>query len=42
MTQAVPEYCDAPIPDAPADAKTWDGVADKFATHFSANPGSGD
>jgi ferredoxin len=28
--------------DAPADAKEWDGIADKFDKHFSAEPGSGD
>ena len=26
----------------PADAKQWEGVANKFEEHFSANPGSGD
>ena len=26
----------------PADAKQWEGVANKFDGHFSANPGSGD
>jgi ferredoxin len=25
--------------DAPDDAKTWDGVPDKFAKFFSSNPG---
>jgi ferredoxin len=24
--------------EAPADAKEWDGVANKFKDHFSANP----
>ncbi len=24
--------------DAPSDADSWKGVADKFAKHFSANP----
>ena len=28
--------------DAPADAKTFDGVADKLEQYFSANPGQGD
>ncbi|WP_163363854.1 DUF3470 domain-containing protein, partial [Enterobacter cloacae] len=28
--------------DAPADAKTWDGVAGKLEAHFSPNPGTGD
>jgi len=27
--------------EPPADAKEWDGVADKLK-HFSANPGTGD
>ena len=27
--------------EAPADAKEWDGVADKFEKHFSPKPGSG-
>ena len=26
----------------PADAKEWEGVANKFDEHFSSNPGSGD
>jgi ferredoxin len=26
----------------PEDAKQWEGVANKFEEHFSANPGSGD
>jgi ferredoxin len=26
----------------PTDAKEWEGVANKFEEHFSANPGSGD
>ena len=25
--------------DAPSDADAWKGVADKFAKHFSSNPG---
>jgi len=28
--------------EPPADAKDWEGVANKFEEHFSANPGSGD
>ena len=28
--------------DAPADADDWKNVENKFETHFSANPGSGD
>jgi ferredoxin len=28
--------------DAPADAKNWEGVANKFDEHFSASPGAGD
>jgi len=28
--------------EAPADAEDWKDVPDKFAEHFSANPGSGD
>ena len=28
--------------EAPADAKEFDGVADKFEKHFSAEPGEGD
>jgi len=28
--------------EPPADAKEWEGVANKFEEHFSANPGSGD
>jgi ferredoxin len=28
--------------DAPADAKDWEGVANKFEEHFSPNPGEGD
>jgi ferredoxin len=27
---------------APADAKNWEGAANKFAEHFSAGPGAGD
>jgi len=26
----------------PADAKEWEGVAEKFEKHFSSNPGTGD
>ena len=28
--------------EPPADAKRWEGVANKFEEHFSANPGGGD
>ncbi len=28
--------------DAPADAEKYDGMANKFAEHFSAKPGEGD
>jgi ferredoxin len=28
--------------EPPADAKEWEGVANKFEGHFSPNPGSGD
>jgi ferredoxin len=28
--------------EAPADAKQWEGVANKLAEQFSANPGAGD
>jgi ferredoxin len=28
--------------EPPADSKQWEGVADKFATHFSPEPGIGD
>ena len=28
--------------EPPADAKAWEGVADKLETHFSPNPGTGD
>jgi ferredoxin len=28
--------------EPPADAKEWEGVANKFDEHFSSNPGSGD
>ena len=28
--------------EPPGDAKSWDGVANKFAEHFSADPGQGD
>ena len=28
--------------DPPDDAKNWEGVANKFETYFSAEPGSGD
>jgi ferredoxin len=28
--------------DPPADAKAFDGVANKLAQHFSASPGQGD
>ena len=28
--------------EAPPDAKEWEGVANKFESHFSANPGGGD
>ena len=28
--------------EPPADAKQWEGVANKFDEHFSPNPGGGD
>ena len=28
--------------EAPADAKDWEGVAEKFEKHFSPEPGTGD
>jgi ferredoxin len=28
--------------EPPGDAKSWDGVPNKFAEHFSADPGQGD
>jgi ferredoxin len=28
--------------EPPADSKEWEGIAGKFAAHFSANPGDGD
>ena len=28
--------------EAPEDAKSWDGVPNKYDEHFSANPGEGD
>jgi ferredoxin len=28
--------------EAPADAKEWENVPDKFARHFSSKPGKGD
>ena len=28
--------------EAPSDAEEWNGVPDKFETHFSKNPGKGD
>jgi ferredoxin len=28
--------------EPPTDAKEWEGVANKFEQHFSANPGTGD
>ena len=28
--------------EPPADAKQWEGVANKFEEHFSSNPGGGD
>ena len=31
-----------PDTEAPADAKSWDGVPNKFAEQFSPNPGEGD
>jgi len=28
--------------DVPPDAKEWDGIPNKYAEHFSENPGKGD
>ena len=30
------------IEDVPSDADEWNGVPNKFAEHFSSNPGKGD
>jgi ferredoxin len=39
-SQIWPNITEAKEP--PADAKEWDGVAEKYENHFSENPGSGD
>lgn len=37
-----PNITEARPDDRPADAEQWDGVPDKFDTHFSEEPGKGD